>query len=113
MSKVHVDRIHPTRNPNHCVISGVREGGELGFWVGPDIDVTGSQIITPHVSIRMAKQWLEAANLVVDKSVQVALSNEVADKELEIENLKRQNEQLKKRLTRVFPGRPRKDKVPA
>src|SRR5215217_2590213 len=108
MSKVVVDKIHPTRSPDHCVISGVREGGEYGFWVGPDIDVVGSQIITPHVSVRMAKQWLESKGLVVDSREHDKVRAELYYKEKEIEELQRQKLQLEKRLTRVYG--PRKTK---
>ena len=109
--KVYVDKIHPARSPDHCVLSGVREGGELGFWAGPDIDVP-NQIVTPHVSRRMAKQWLEADGLVVDAvdhlRVQEALDAEHTAR-LEAEAAVKQ---LKARLGRVYPGRKRRTAKP-
>lgn len=102
MSKVHVDRIHPTRNPNFCVISGERDGGELGFWVGPDIDAI-NQIVTPHVSRRMAKQWLEDAGVVVDAQEHERVLQELADTRAELEESEAAVKQLKNRLGRVYP----------
>lgn len=102
--KVYVDKIHPSRNPNHCVLSGERDGGELGFWAGQDIEA-GNQIITPHVSRRMAKQWLEAAGLVVDAEEHEALLDELARERAKREQAESAVVQLQKRLGRVYPAR--------
>lgn len=115
MSKVVVQKIHPTRSPNHCVISGERDGGDLGFWAGPDIDVVGLQIVTPHVSVRMAKQWLEDAELVVDYREYERLQEELAqaraarDKmEAERDRYKRFRDAFGETKPRRPVGRPKK-----
>jgi hypothetical protein len=111
--KVFVGKIHPTRNPSYCVLSGERDGGDLGFWAGPDIDVTGSQIVTPHVSRRMAKQWLEADGLVVDAEEHQRVLAKLAETEDELEKSQAAVKQLQNRLGRVFPGRKRTAKAVA
>lgn len=111
--KVRVERIHPTRTPNHCVISGERDGGDLGFWVGPDIEAPYNSLVTPHVSIRMAKQWLEAADLVVDAKEHQRVVDELEAKEQELEKAEHALNQLKNRLTRVTPRRKPQKKVAA
>ncbi len=106
MSKVYVEKIHPTRNPNYCVISGERDGGGLGFWAGPDIQV-GGQLITPHVSIRMTKQWLESAELVVDAKEHQRVLDELAAERAAHDETKAAQQQLERRLTRVYPRKRR------
>lgn len=105
MSKVSNQRIHPAVFPPYCVVSGERDGGDLGFWVGPDIEARPGHLITPHVSRRMAKQWLEDAGLVVD------INDFAKEQELRVaaearaDQAEKAVEQLQKRLGRVFPGR--------
>lgn len=111
--KVRVDKIHPSRQPNSCVLSGERDGGDLGFWVGPDIEAPYNSFITPHVSIRMAKQWLEGEGLVVDAQEHARVLDDLATVKGELEKADQARRQLENRLTRVYPRKRPQKKVAA
>jgi hypothetical protein len=107
-----VSRIHPASHPSHDILTGHR-GGQLGYWRGPDIEVTGVQQVNPHVSRDIAKQWLIDEGEVVDARVFREQEQELLSIQAELDQAEAAVQQLKNRLGRVYPRRPRNKKVKA
>ena len=86
MSKVTVDKIHPTRSPDHCVISGVREGGgipdvrrldfEKGEWAG------GAVAKCDQHKAHDEQDWAGCPPQPQNRLIQVQRIAEIGDQEL-------------------------------
>ena len=112
MSASRVSRIHPASHPSHDILTGHR-GGQLGYWRGPDIEVTGVQQVNPHVSRDIAKQWLIDEGEVVDARTHRETLDDLAAAQARAEQAEAAVQQLQNRLGRVYPRRAKNKKVRA